>query len=458
MDTIEEFRVETSASSAKMNRPGAVIVNTRAGTNQFHGSLFEVMRNNNLGFGVARRREDKWSRPSHLVRNEFGASAGGPALHSQGLQRPKQDVRLPCLRSLPELAGVRNLNVSVPTMAMRQGDFSGLVDGVGRRYTLYDPWTTGADWSRLPFANNQIPLQRQSALAKYLYSVTPQPTLPAINPLVGSNWSGQVPNNRLDWTMTTRVDHRLSDRDQLFFRYTHGVRDSFAQSGDSPVTLDNSANARWRPIRDNTGVASWTHTFSPTFFSETLFTAGVEDMSIFNIGDDVKWADKLGLPNPFNEYGFPNIVGTGVGMTYENPDNRRNNISHVYNVDQNLTKVQGRHEFQFGGRFRFEQLHILPDQQQPQGAHEFASHATGLYDPASGSTYGAVPRTGHASADLFLGVINSYAARFVRKWYDMSVREYGLYLQDNFKVNSRLTLNFGVRWEMTTPPRKRTTI
>jgi hypothetical protein len=89
MDSIEEFRVETSASSAKMNRPGTVIVNTRAGTNQFHGSLFEVMRNNNLGFGVARRREDKWSRPSHLVRNEFGASAGAPCT-CRSLRRKEQ--------------------------------------------------------------------------------------------------------------------------------------------------------------------------------------------------------------------------------------------------------------------------------------------------------------------------------------------------------------------------------
>ena len=454
MDTIEEFRVETNASSAKMNRPGAVIVNTRAGTNQFHGSLFEVMRNNDLGFGVARKREEKWSRPSHLVRNEFGASAGGPLYIPKVYNGKNKTFIFHAYEAYRSLSGT-TLDVSVPTMAMRQGDFSGLVDSVGRKYTLYDPWTTGADWSRLPFTNNQIPMTRQSALAKYLYSVTPEPTLSAINPLVGSNWWGQVPNNRLDWTMTTRVDHRISDRDQVFFRYTHGVRDNFAQSGDAPVTLDNSANARWRPIRDNTGVASWNHTFSPTFFGETLFTAGVEDMSIFNIGDYEKWSDKLGLPNPFNEYGFPNITDTGVGMTYSNPDNRRNNISHVYNLDQNLTKVHGRHEFQFGGRFRFEQLHILPDQQQPQGAHAFGSQATGLYDPGTGSTYGAVPRTGHATADLFLGVINSYSARFVRKWYDMSVREYGLYMQDNFKVNSRLTLNYGLRWEMTTPPREK---
>jgi hypothetical protein len=454
MDTIEEFRTETNNSSAKMNRPGAVIVNTRSGSNEFHGSVFEVMRNNNLGFGVARRREEKWSRPSHLVRNEFGASAGGPLYIPKVYNGRNKTFVFQAYEAFRSMTG-STLDLSVPTMAMREGDFSGLVDSAGRRYTIYDPWTTDAKWNRVPYPNNRIPMQRQSPLAKYLYSVTPEPTHPEVNALVGSNWWGQVPNNRMEWTMTTRVDHRVSDKDQIFFRYTHGVRDNYAQSGSSPITLDNSANGRWRPIRNDTGVASWTHSFSPTFFSETLFTAGVEDMAILNIGDDKKWADTLGLPNPFDEYGFPNIGDTGVDMEYTNPDNRRNNISRIFNIDQNFTKVLGRHEFQFGGRYRFEQLHVLPDQQQPQGAHAFSSQATGLYDPSSGSNYSAVPRTGHATADLFLGVINSYGARFVRKWYDMTMSETGLYFQDNFKVNSRLTLNLGVRWELSTPPREK---
>jgi hypothetical protein len=186
MDTIEEFRAETNNSSAKMNRPGAVIVNTRSGTNQFHGSVFEVMRNNDLGFGVARRREDKWSRPSHLVRNEFGASGGGPVYIPKVYDGRNKTFVFHAYEAYRSLSG-SNLDVSVPTMAMRQGDFSGLVDSVGRKYTLCDPWTTDAKWNRLPYPNNQIPMARQSALAKYLYSVTPEPTLPAVNPLVGSN-------------------------------------------------------------------------------------------------------------------------------------------------------------------------------------------------------------------------------------------------------------------------------
>src|SRR5690606_22906455 len=127
------------------------------------------------------------------------------------------------------------------------------------------------------------------------------------------------------------------------------------------------------------------------------------DMGILNIGDDKKWADILGLPNPFDEYGFPNIGSTGFGMEYTNPDNRRNNITHIYKLDQNMTKIHGRHEFEFGGRYRYEKLNILPDQQNVMGSHAFSAHFTGLYDPDSGSTYASVPRTGHTAADTFLG-------------------------------------------------------
>ncbi len=455
MDTIDEVRVETNASSAKMNRPGTVMVTTRAGSNQFHGSLFEIARNNNLGFGVARQRQDRWTRPPHLVRNEFGGSAGAPVYIPKVYDGRNRTFFFHSYEAFRSLSATTK-SAAVPTMAMREGDFSGLADSAGRKFTLYDPWSTTASWGRTPYINNRIPANRQSPLSKYLYSVTPVPTELNVNPLVSSNYWYLAPNNRLEWTSTSRVDHRLSDKDQLFFRYTHGVRDSYAQSGNnnSPTTLDMAANGNFRPIRNDTGVVSWTRIISPTLFSETLFNVGVEDLNFINVGDNKKYADTLGLPNPFDEYGFPNITSTGVGMEYISATNRRNSIVQIYNLDQNFTKIHGRHELQFGGRYRYEKLNILPDQQQVQGAHSLNGHFTALYDPASGSTYSSVPFTGHASADLYQGTINSYSAQFVRKWYNMAAKEFALYFQDNFKVTSRFTLNYGLRWEMYTPARE----
>ncbi|MGH9719436.1 MAG: carboxypeptidase regulatory-like domain-containing protein [Bryobacteraceae bacterium] len=447
IDTIDEFRVETSNSSAKMNRPATTIISTRSGSNELHGSLFETARNN--AFGIARQRQDFYTKPPHLVRNEFGASVGAPVYLPKLYNGRNRTFFFFAYEAYRNLAA-STTSTSMPTPAMRQGDFSALIDGAGRRITLYDPWSTaGAQWQRLPFTNNQIPLSRQSPLAKYFYSVTPAPTHPEINPLVANNFTGPAVSNRLDHTETVRVDHRLTSKDQLFGRFSHGDRWAKNRSGadGSPVLLDEAGNVTFRPVRDDSAVLSWTHTFSPTFFGETLATGSQEDLFIYVGTDHINHPGRLGLPNPFKETGLPNFSGTGFNMVYSYADNKRQNITRVISLDQNFTKIAGRHELQFGGRFRHERLHVLPDQQQVQGSHSFSSNATALYDPASGSSYGAVPRTGHDAANLFIGVAGSYSAQFVRKWYFMTAKEIAGYLQDNFKVNSRLTLNLGVRWE-----------
>jgi hypothetical protein len=447
IDTIDEFRVETSNSSAQMNRPATTIVTTRSGSNQIHGAIFETHRNSAIG--VARRRQDYYDKPPHLVRNEFGASLGAPVFLPKLYNGRNRTFFFFAYEAYRNLSNTTT-STRMPTLAMQQGDFSGLIDGAGRRMTLYDPWTTDSrTWQRLPFPNNIIPITRQSPLAKYLYSVTPAPTHPDRNPLVSANYFGPAVSNRLDHTETARIDHRLSERDQLFGRFTHGNRWAKSRSGanGSPTLLDEAANVTFRPIRDDSAVVSWTHNFSPAFFSETLATGSNEDLFIYVGSDNINHADRLGLPNPFHETGFPNLSGTGFDMVYSYADNKRENITQVINIDQNFTKILGRHEMRFGGRFRHERLSVLPDQQQVQGNHSFSSLATALYDSNSGSTYAALPRTGHDSANLFLGIVGSYSAQFVRKWYYLRAREYAGYYQDNFKLNSRLTLNFGVRWE-----------
>jgi hypothetical protein len=458
VDTVEEFRVETSNSSAKMNRPATVILSTRSGSNEVHGAVFETHRNSAIG--VARRRQDYYLKPPHLVRNEFGASLGGPVLIPKLYDGRKRTFFFFAYEAYRNLSATTT-STAMPTLAMRQGDFSGLVDSAGRRITLYDPWTTDSrTWQRVPYANNRIPIERQSPLAKYLYSVTPVPTHPDVNPLVSSNYYGPAAADRIDHTETFRVDHKLSDRDQVFGRFSHGYRWQKNRSGasGSPTLLDDAANVTFRPIRDDGAVLSWTHIFSPTFFSETITAVSNEDLHIYVGTDHINHAGRLGLPNPFNQTGFPNLSSTGFGMVYSYADNKRENTTRIISIDQNFTRISGRHSLQFGGRYRHEQLDVLPDQQQVQGDHSFSSLATALYDPASGSTYGAVPRTGHDSANLFLGVLGSYSAQFVRKWYRMTAREFAGYFQDDLKAGPRFTLNFGVRWEFYPAIRERDNI
>ena len=264
LDTIEEFRAETSNSSAKMNRPGTVILTTRAGTNSIHGSLFETHRNS--GFGVARARQDFFAKPPHLVRNEFGGSVGGPVCLPK-LYNGKNRTFFFFAYEGYKLRQATYTFDDNATAEMREGDFSDLMDAQGRRFTIYDPLTTGANWSRQPFPNNRIPVDRRSPLATYLYSVTPLPTNPNVNPLVGPNWFGLGFDSTNQTTITTRIDQRVSDKSQLFFRYSHNPAfRRFTSSlgtganASSPTTLDGKGNGALDDQANDSGVVSWTYT------------------------------------------------------------------------------------------------------------------------------------------------------------------------------------------------------
>lgn len=450
IDTIEEFRVETNNSSARMNRPATIITTTKAGTNQLHGSAFETARNN--GIGVARSRTDFYTKPPQLIRNEFGVSLGGP-VYVPKLYNGKNRTFFFFSHEALRLRSSSTRSITMPTAAMRQGDFSRLVNSQGRLFTLYDPWSTDSrTFARQPFPGNQIPLARQSPLYKYLNNITPLPTMPNENPLVSANWFGPGVSNQSNYTMSARLDHRISDRDQVFFRITHAPNSQIVTNSLSggPIPLDGKSNAyNWKSQNDN-GVVSYTHTFSPTLFSETVFNYMRDFWGQVPVGGLTDYDAILGLPNPFKRGGFPWIESTGFGMDYYPGINYTLNYAKVVNFDQNLTKIYGRHELQFGGRYRHELLDTLPDQLRVQGRVNFNSQATGLYDPASGSAYTAAPFTGHAAANFFIGV-GTYDANFRRLWYNMVAKEKALYLQDNFKVNGRFTLNIGLRYEYNGP-------
>jgi hypothetical protein len=455
LDTISELRAEVSNSSARMSRPGTYSLTTRSGTNMIHGSLFETARNSAIG--VTRQRQDTFSTPPHLARNEFGASLGAP-IYIPKVYNGKNRTFFFFAYEGFQLRQQSTRSIAVPTAAMRQGNFGGLVDGSGFTYPVYDPWSTqsaSGNWSRTPFPNGQIPTGKLSPLAQHLYSITPLPTR-SDNPLVTSNWYGTGFNRTKQHTETTRVDHKFTDRDQAYFRYTHSVSTAATTSNpynSSPTTLDGKANAYMTQGQNDTGAANWSHTFSPTFFSETLVSVSHDYQGQLPYTGSEDLVTELGLSNPFKGIGFPRIqysLTASGGMSYDSSINPNFDYSRIYVVDQNFTKIFGRHELQFGGRFRYESTDTMEDQQETQGGVNFNTSATGLFDPTSGSSYAATTHTGFIGANTYLG-LGSYWARFNPSYIRLRNHELAGYFQDNFKVNSKLTLNLGVRYEYNSP-------
>jgi hypothetical protein len=449
VDSIEELRVETSMSSAQFDRPGSVILSTKSGTNGVHGSLFETNRNS--GVGVARRRQDYYTKPPHYVRNEFGGSVGGPVYIPKVYNGKNHTFFFISYEAL-RLVSASTYSTSMQTDAMRQGDYSGLVDSLGRLTTIYDPLSTGAapTWIRTPFPGNTIPVNRESPDAKYLFSIMPEPTFPNVNPNVASNWFGVSPSNTADYMITSRIDQRLSDRNQLFGRVSVGHDKVLNVSAGGPTTippLSGPLNFVLGTYHDVSVVGSWSHTFSPTFLSSTRvswshefkFVGSPSDPNIPNV------ATFLGVPNlgndPFNSY---STSGMGFGVNFLTQQVRYN-TTNILIVNEDLTRVVGRHQLQFGGQLHIEFLNALIDHNGTGITYD--SQYTALFDPSSGSAYGAVPFTGFSGASFFLGYVGTYKDTVKRPAWDLRDKVFAGYFQDNWRVTPRLTLNLGLRYQ-----------
>ena len=153
LDAVQEIHVETNNSSAKYTRPTTILLTSRSGTNQFHGALFETNRNS--GYGVARRRQDTFTKAPFLNRNEFGVSAGGPVIIPKLYNGRNRTFFFAAYEAVRTVSYATN-QYSVPTDAMCNGDFSGLVDSQGRQIRIYDPLTTNSTtWARQQFPGEQ---------------------------------------------------------------------------------------------------------------------------------------------------------------------------------------------------------------------------------------------------------------------------------------------------------------
>ena len=453
-DSVQEAKFETLNSSAQFATPATVILTTKSGTNNVHGTLFETARNNYFGVAKARQNPPNFAAP-HLVRNEFGGTVGGPVVIPK-LYNGKNRTFIFFAFERFSLRQDSSQLVRVPTTAMRNGDFSGLVNGAGILNQLYDPSTTqGAEnnYARLPFPNNQIPLSRISPLAKTMYAATPLPQS-IDNPLVNSNIND---TNKLQQTVpnwTVRMDHVFNQKNRVYFRFTDIVQQQQALRNYPSASPANIAGGglpagatgyQTQPVTTISGALGFSHTFSPTFYSETILSQQWQRFYVEgNPVSQGNYEAQLGLPNNFGQIGFPEI-GSNLIMPYGGTQWNYGMNQRIDTIDENMTKVKGKHTFTFGGRYRHERFGYLSDRSPDQTA--FSSQATAIYDPSTGANYGAKANTGYQDADFFLGAAASYSQRKNAPFGRSSLQEFDLYFQDNFRVSSRLTLNLGVRWE-----------
>ncbi len=331
-DAVQEVRMETTNTSAMYSAPATGIITTKSGTNGLHGTFFETARNNAVGIAKNRNNPANYAAP-HLVRNEFGASAGGPIIIPK-LYHGKDKSFWFFAYERYSLSQFASELVSVPTTAMRGGDFSGLINGNGLQQ-LYDPATTTANaacpkpgggtennpYCRTPFTNNQIPIGRLSPFANIYYHLLPQnsASLANVNPLQGQNLNFFNPTYVIIPTITWRLDHSFGEKNKAYLRYTSNNQLNQAlrnYPNNAPASVRLPELPAQRGGYQNINIANfgsaigYTHVFSPTFFAETVASMNWFMQYVGGGGNpNLNYETMMGLPNNFGETGFPNTSG-----------------------------------------------------------------------------------------------------------------------------------------------------
>ncbi len=475
-DAVQEVRAVTDNGGAEYATPGTVVITTKSGTNSIHGALFETARNNAIGIAKNRNNPSNFVAPKY-IRNEFGMSGGGPIV-LPFLYHGKDKSFWFLSYERYSLASGSSAEFQVLTQAMRNGDFSALNETASKPQ-LYDPASTKyqADcngtgqpnqFCRDPFPNNVIPSNRISPLAKTLNDIEPLPNLTDVNPFELPNLQGPNGSFTVIPTWTFRLDHVFNEANRSYIRYTSNVN---VNSGlrnypwNEPGTLAAdglpayASGGAYNPTANFAAAVGYTHVFSPSFFAETIVSQQWESQHNFARGTPLaRYEQTMGLPNNFGEGGFPQIGplgpvgaqsnGTSALLRWLDGTQFIYGLSQIIsNIDENLTKTVGRHQMQFGGRYRHERFGYLPDEVGDTVNFSNTGQATGIYDPTTGTNYGQASNTGNLNADEFLGAANSYSVNLVLPYEHYHDMEFDGYFQDNFRMTRNLTWNIGLRWE-----------
>jgi hypothetical protein len=420
LEAVEEFKVQTSNYSAEYGASagGVVTVVTKSGTNQIHGSVFDFLRNRDI---AAR---DFFAPPGPkppLVFNEFGGAMGGPIKKNrawifgayQGTQIHQSTIVIS----------------TVPSIANRNGTFTA---------PIFDPGTTvasGSSFVRTPFANNTIPSSLINPVGKSLVALYPSPNLSG----AGNNYDLSALQNTGLNTATFRGDVQVSGKDTMFGRF------SFNQGG---ITAESALPAPADPTvveklpAWNAGYG-YTRVFSPTLVNE------------FRASWSKPWVKKDGtlalnpiIPNslaPGVDSSIPTFNITGFAGLGQNPTGFGNTplskSSTVFEISDSATKSLGAHMLKFGFTYQYVKMYTLTTL-NGRGTFTF----DGSYSQNPQSRTG----TGSGIADMELGLAQTVVTGTIGLSNLRAQNDYW-YLQDDWRVSSRLTLNLGLRYELYWP-------
>ncbi len=482
VDAIQEFKVETNDYSAETGRAAGAVLNAtiKSGTNQFHGSAWEFIRNDKLD--AANFFENAGGIPKgRYQQNQFGVTIGGPIRHNKTFffadyEGTRIRQALTSTNTVPTALERSSGYTNLSELLTQGGTYA--PDALGRTFPLgqvFDPSTTRgvtcgvADpvtgitapctgvpagtqlgFVREPFNGNMIPANRLDQNAIKLLNLFPPPT----NSNLFNNYAADpVSNNNTD-QFDVRVDHSFSDKDNIFGRFSYVDNPSLIPGPFGGIADGGSFSDGIQTSKSLNAVASETHVFSPSLVNEVR--AGYSRLRATRLQPN---ADTMGIPDQFGIPGVPQIPTNGglgslffTGLTTLGSNGFLPSVELSTNTQiiDNLTKTAGRESFKMGFTYQRLGFSIL----QPyagRGEWSFSGDYTEVPSQSGGNTGLAqmlltpIPGTVTGASDYVGGADDIYVSNFANT--SMKHNYYGAYFQDDIKVTPKLTVNLGLRWE-----------
>ncbi len=451
-DSVQEQQILVNTYDAQYERGGAGIVTliTKGGTNRFHGEAYDYLQNSALDANSWYN--NKYGFPKgQFKQNQFGGNISGPLLKRanlfffggyEGLRQPNTQTTL----------------TTVPTQAQRSGNFSTTLNPDGSPTVIYNPFTTTpasntTGYTRTPFANNVILPQLINPVGAKIVSLYPLPNHPGTGPNQLNNYANTGAGNTLNDKMDTRVDWEQNSVHRMFIRWSDRFRQDqvipcfFCNGADTGV---NQTNYGFQVVINDTVTPSPTWVInsyiSYSHWLETHIAQGYGVASAATIGLSPSLFQAPLMP-PINADNGYSSLGNGTFEHFARTSDE---------AQINLTKQFSSHTLKFGANFEDQMNNVL---NESAGSFNFGSGMTSC-DPDPSGTCAALPAyqsstlTGNAIASMLLGTPGS-GSQSINFTPALSLHTFGAYIQDQWRVNPRLTVNIGVRYENQRPATER---
>ncbi len=452
---IAEFKVQTSAfdASAGFSLGSNVNVTTKSGTNAIHGEIHHWLRHSKLDAPTIFQNRVGQGLPLYQD-NRFGGSAGGPLSIPKLYSGKNRTFWFYAIEA--NLFGDPNNSqtTTVPTAEMRRGDLSPLLRIPGQNNQVYDPATTVAAangrFQRTPFPNNVIPTSRLDPVAQRLLQAWPSPNQTGTTDFRNNFF---LASKALEtyWTNIGRIDHAFSENHRIFFRFH---RDYWQEDKNRFFGPDNISGVILNRI--NRGAAfDDVYVLKPTLLLNVRYGLTQQEFPERRVSRGFDLAS-LGfspalvnsIPKDLATFPRLNVAPWSTVSNWESQDGTTASL--IHNLNSTLTWNKGRHNLRFG--FDWRNLR--------ENRNRFANSTSPDLNFNSVFTRGPLDNapdqaTGGAIASFLLGIPSTNSNMGVNASYAERNSIYGFYIQDDFKVSKKLTLNLGLRYEVESPTTER---